>query len=191
MKRLLPAPKLDPQLALRPGRFDPIAVLVVWCMRKAFFPLFWLGMIFATTSGRVEDIDAAGGINGYVTGFRTVGEVVAALLSPLVVIFAAFGLRFLAAGLSLLLAYPLTRWSSPTDHAHGRRSRSRTRMWSDRWHLTQAYRSLRATWAVRRAAAQRLGDLGRRLELCTPVLRWAGFMLLVAYFVAAIIVVSA
>ena len=54
--------EMDPALALRTGRFDPGAVLVLWCARKAFYPLFWLGLIFATLSGHADEINEAGGV---------------------------------------------------------------------------------------------------------------------------------
>lgn len=33
---------LDPAVALRRGRFDPAAVLILWCLHKAFYPLLWM-----------------------------------------------------------------------------------------------------------------------------------------------------
>lgn len=174
---------LDPAVALRSGRFDPAAVLILWCLRKAFFPMFWLGSIVATISGRIDELNEAGGASEYVTSFDSVGDFFAAVLSPLVIVMLALGLRLVVLGLALALAYPLTRWNQPTDYAHGRKRQSRTRLWSDRWQLTKAYRALRWTWAVRNVAVARLGGLGRRLEACGPILRWAGIALFIAYIV--------
>jgi hypothetical protein len=179
--------ELDPAVALRPGRFDPAAVLVLWCVRKAFYPLLWLGLIFATAGGRADEIDEAGGVAEYIGTLDSASEIVAAALSPLVIVLLAFGLRIAVAGLAFALAYPLTTWNQPSDYAHGRRTRSRSRLWSDRWHLTRAYRALRWTWAVRQVAAERLGEPGRRLLRCGPVLRWASILLLTAYLVTILL----
>ena len=175
--------EMDPALALRTGRFDPGAVLVLWCARKAFYPLLWLGLIFATLSGHTDEINEAGGVADYVGTLDSAGEVLAAVLSPMVVILLAFGLRMVVAALAFALAYPLTTWTQPTDYAHGRTRRSRSRLWSDRWQLTKAYRALRWTWAVRQVASEQLGELGRQLLGCGPVLRWASIVLFAAYLV--------
>ena len=116
------------------------------------------------------------------------GEIIAAVLSPLVLV--AFGMRIVVAGLAFALAYPLTRWNQPTDYAHGRKRRSWIRLWSDRWHLTRAYRALRWTWAVRQVAAERLGELGQQLVRCGPVLRWASIVLFIVYLVTIILTVE-
>lgn len=182
--------ELDPAVALRAGRFDPGAVLILWCARKAFYPLLWLGLIFATVGGRVDEINEAGSLAEYLATLDSVGEFVAAVLSPLVVVLAAFVLRIVVAGLAFALAYPLTTWNQPADYAHGRRTRSRSRLWSDRWYLTRAYRALRWTWAVRQVAAERLGELGRQLTRCGPFLRWASVLLFVAYFFTLMLTVE-
>jgi len=181
---------LDPAVALRTGRFDPGAVLVLWCARKAFYPLLWLGLIFATLSGRADEIDEAGGVAEYIGTLDNAGEIIAAVLSPLVLVLVAFGMRIVVAGLAFALAYPLTRWNQPTDYAHGRKRRSWIRLWSDRWHLTRAYRALRWTWAVRQVAAERLGELGQQLVRCGPVLRWASIVLFIVYLVTIILTVE-
>lgn len=180
---------LDPAVALRHGKADPAAVLLLWCLRKAFYPLLWLGLIVAVLGGHTDEIAEAGGASAYVTSFDSAGEFFAALLSPLVIVILAVGLRFAVAGSALALAYPLTRWSKPADYAHGRKRQSRTRLWSDRWQLTKAYRALRWTWAVRQVAVSRLGRLGRQLEACGPMMRWASIGLFIAYI--AVLVVTA
>ncbi len=182
--------ELDPAVALRPGKFDPAAVLVLWCLRKAFYPLLWLGLIFATTSGRIDEVNEAGGAAAYVTSFDSVGGFIAALLSPLAIIILAFGLRLAVAGIAFALAYPLTTWNEPADYAHGRKRQSRIRLWSDRWYLTRAYRALRWTWAVRHVAVSRLDRLGRRLETCGPIMRWASVVLAIAYIVTTFLTVE-
>lgn len=178
---------LDPAVALRHGKADPAAVLVLWCLRKAFYPLLWLGLLVATVSGHTDEIAEAGGASAYVTSFDSVGEFVGALLSPLAIVILAVGLRFAVAGSALALAYPLTRWNKPADYAHGRKRQSRTRLWSDRWQLTKAYRALRWTWAVRQVAVSRLGRLGRQLAACGPIMRWASIGLAIAYVAALVI----
>ena len=182
--------ELDPELARRTGRFDPAAVLVLWCLRKAFFPMLWLGLTVATISGRSEEIADAGGVGDWASSFDSAGDVVAALLSPLAIVLFAIVSRFVVAVLALVLAYPLTMWSEPTDYAHGRKSRSRSRLWSDRWYLTQAYRALRWTWAIRQVAADKLGEPGRQLSRCGPVLSRAGIGLFIGYLAATCLAVS-
>ena len=39
--------RLDPNDVLRDGQFDSAALLVLWCARKAFLPLLWIGLIMA------------------------------------------------------------------------------------------------------------------------------------------------
>lgn len=79
------------------------------------------GLIFATVSGRIDDINEAGGAAKYATSFDSVGEFVSALLSPLAIALLAVGLRFAVAGLAFSLACLLTTWNRPTDYAHGRK----------------------------------------------------------------------
>ncbi len=162
---------LHPRDALQPGRFDATVLLLLWCLRKTSYPLLWIGIIGAMITGRFNE--------NLVADLDTVGEILRAVLSPLVGIALALMVRVLVGILGFALAYPLSRSNTSTDYAHGRRTRNSIRLWQDRLHLTRAYRSLRWTWIVRAEAVTRLGDTGRRLALCDPVLRWLGAALFI------------
>jgi hypothetical protein len=41
--------------ALRPGRFDPFALLVLRCLRLAFHPLLWGGLVVAALRGFLDN----------------------------------------------------------------------------------------------------------------------------------------
>lgn len=161
--------ELDPTAVIRPGRFDPTVLMLLWCMRKTFFPLLWIGFIILTIAGKLGESSA--------TELNSIDDFLTALFTPMVGIVAAIIVRLAVSGMAFASAYPLSRWNRHTDYAVGRRSRSRIRMWWDRLFLTRAYRSLRWTWAVRQAAIERLGETGRRLAWCDPVLRWMGIIL--------------
>lgn len=45
-----PLDRLNPGRALLDGEFDAQTVLLLWCVRKTFFPLIWLGSSVAFLS---------------------------------------------------------------------------------------------------------------------------------------------
>jgi hypothetical protein len=160
-------------------------MLILWCLRRSVFPLLWLGLsvafvVFAVVLHETESFNEELGRLAEENGWAST------MLSPFAGVFIAFALRVSVTVLSFVAAYPLSRWNEASDFAHGRRSGSRWRLWSDRLHLTRAYRSLRWTWAVRQAAIERLGHLGRFFDACQVTLRWVG----VASFVAFIVIVT-
>lgn len=147
--------RLHPAVALRPGRFDPVALLVVWYLRRSFVPLLMLGIVIATVLGAVDATERALDPTNPMSLLR-------ALFSPWVGFAAAFIVRGVASAAGLLLAFPLTHWARPEDYRVGD-SEGRGRAFWDRWKRTAAYRSLRWTWPVRRLAAERLGRDARWL----------------------------
>ncbi len=169
------AAPVQPGAALRSGRADAVVVLVLWAVRRAFWPLLLVGMSVAWTSGRLDE--------GAVAGLTSPVELLDALLSPLAGVAAAVLLRIAVAWLALAAAWPLSRWTH--TRAAGPWWRSYRRL-VDRWRLAQAYRSLRWTWGVRDEAIERAGTLGHRLGLAVPVSTWAtvvaavGFVVVVA-----------
>lgn len=165
---------LAPAAALRPGRFDPTALWLVWCLRRSFLPLLWSGLIGAAVVGQLEQASAE--------QLQTPGALIDALLSPLAGVVLALGARVGASALALALAYPLARRAAPLDE---RRlvGALRVALWADRLYLTRAFRQLRWTTPVRDLAARRLGDTGRRLRRADLVLRVANPVLLVALVV--------
>ena len=171
-----PAERLDPSLAIRPGTFDARAVLLLWCYRRAWFPLFWLGMIVALFAG-VDPVE----VQQETESLAIVGEWLRNLLSPLAGVILAFFVRFSAGWLALGFAYPLSRGFRLDDYRKRYRWSRRLRLWRDRLVLSRAYRSLRWSAIVRQAAADRLGRGGRRLMRCDSIVPWAVVVLIVAY----------
>jgi hypothetical protein len=166
---------LDPSLALRPGRFDPFALWLVWLLRRAWLPLLWVGMIGAVLSSELDDLDPQ--------GFQSLGELLAALLSPLAGIVLAIAARAGAAALGWVLAYPLARAARPIL-ARRRFHAPQVAVWVDRFHLTRALRAWRWTATVRDAAADRLGGTGRPLRLLDRGLLIANPVLIAVFIVA-------
>lgn len=172
---------LDPSLALREGRTDAIVLLVLWCLRRAFLPLLFLGLAGAAivlVLIRREDVlsvtDRLGEIDG-------VGDYVAALLSPFAGVVAAFLLRILVGIGAFAAAFPLSLRRTSHHYPDRRRTGRAFRLWWDRIYLTRAYRALRWTWVVRREAARRAGRAGSVLLACDPVLRWVSVVALVVF----------
>lgn len=168
---------MDPRAAIRTGRFDSAALLVLWTLRSAVPAVFLAGVIYAwLATGR--------GIAGVqeVTTFAKAWRV---LLSPLAGIAIAVILRVAVGFAALGLAYPLSRTASGSTIGPDIFRRP-FRVWADRLHLVSAYRALRWTWTVRQIAVGRLGRWGK-------VLGWSGPVLLVvdiALSIALVLVVK-
>ena len=181
-----PADRLDPNAVLRDGEFDAGALLLLWCVRKAFFPLLWIGLTVALLT--TQDVAQLGDeIQERIENIDTPGEFLSALVSPFAGVLIALVVRLVVGALAFALAYPLARWNQSSDYARRGRPGSYLRLWWDRVYMTRSFRALRWSWVVRQEAADRLGRRGEILELCNPILTWAN-ALLFAVFVAAIIV---
>ena len=146
---------IDPDLALRPGRVDPVALLVVWLVRRSFLPLLVLGFVLGVV--------VADGTQPP-TGFSSPTEIASVLLTPWVGVALAVLARLSASVLAWLLAVPLTEAARPRNY-DGVAATRWLRAATDRLRLARAYRELRWTWPVRQRAAERAGSLGRRLLL--------------------------
>ena len=179
----------DPSSAIR-SDFDATIILLLWCIRKSYFPLLWLGMSFATIAYAIAQRDVLE-LENQALSLDTPSEFVGALLSPLSIVAIAFIVRIAVGFLALAAAYPLSRSTKPHDHQDARTMTRHIRVWRDRLYLSRAFRSLRWTWIVRNVAVQRLGRRGARLALCNPVLRWAGIALFILFLVALFIAVGA
>ena len=163
---------------LRDGTFDSAALLVLWLVRKLFLPALFLGLIVAVLVTR--DVDNLGAeIERSIDSLATPEGFLRALASPFALIIAALVLRLVVEVLALALTYPLMRWGGPSDYSRGGVFGSHIRLWMDRVHLTASLRSLRWSWAVRQAAADRLGHAGRVLEALSPLLSWVAALLFV------------
>lgn len=140
--------------------------------------MFALGFVIAFVASRDGTVDAR---------VDSVEDWEAGLLSPAAGIILALTARVLSNLAALALAYPLTR-----DQEVGLEPRSRLGrvfgVWSDRLNLAAAYRSLRWTWHVRRAAMSRLGGRAYRLDPMLSAINTAMVILavVVLFGVAAI-----
>lgn len=169
--------EFQPDELLRDGTFDPAALLVLWLARKLFLPALFLGLIIAVLLTR--DVDNIGvEVQRSINSLTTPDGIVQTLASPFALIIAALALRLLVEVLALALTYPLMRGGRPSDYSRGGRLGSHVRLWADRLHLTASLRSLRWSWAVRQAAADRIGPTGRALEALSPVMSWVAALLL-------------
>lgn len=180
----VPSERLDPNDLLRDGAFDPAALLLLWIGRKLVLPLLLLGLSVAVLVTR--DVGGLGDeIQRSIDNLDSPAQLLAALASPFSLIIVALVLRIGVELMALALTYPLTRWNRASDYPRAGALGRHVRLWTDRVHQAGSFRSLRWTWAVRQAAADRLGPVGRVLEALSPVLSWAAALLGVA-LVAAI-----
>ena len=176
--------RLDPNDVLQHGQFDSAALLVLWCARKAFLPLLWIGLIIAVLLTQ-DAANLGNAIERELEGLDTPAEFFATLVSPFAGVLVAIVVRLIVGVVSFALAYPLTRWNDPSDYARGGKAGSYLRMWWDRVYMTRSFLSLRWSWAVRQEAADRLGTPGAILERCSPILTWAN-VILFAVFIAVL-----
>jgi hypothetical protein len=165
---------VPPEAALRPGRRDALALLVVWFVRKSSFWVLWLGIIVAI-AGRADTIDL---------GIHSPDSVLDRLVSPLAGVVLAVLLRLAAAAAGLVLAYPLAR-AREVELAPRTYRGASVGILLDRLHVARAYRSLRWTHHVRQLAILRLGVTGRRLSRLDPIMDAANVGLLMVIPVLA------
>ena len=180
---------LDPSSFIR-SDFDATIILLLWCIRKSFFPLLWLGMLFATTYFVVAERDLLE-LESQTASLESPSAIAGALLSPFALVAIALIVRVAVGFLALAAAYPLSRSTKLRHYQDVRKMTQHVRLWRDRLYLTRAYRSLRWTWIVRNAAVERLGRKGTRLAMCNPVLRWIGITSFVLLLVALVIAAAA
>lgn len=169
---------------------DATIILVLWCVRKSFFPLLWLGLSVATVFYVLVGRDVIL-IEEQVSSLTSPAQAARAFLSPFVLVAVAFLLRLSVGFLALIAAYPLSRSTTSDDHADVGWVGRHARVGKDRLYLSRAFRSLRWTWIVRRAAVDRLGRRGQLLAMCNPVLRWAGIVLFILFIVITVLALSA
>ena len=161
---------------MRPGDFDARVVLFLWCLRKMFVPMLWLGLSVATVA--YGDPEA---MSERLPAFDDPGQMLRAILSPLGVMVAAVGLRIVAGLLALAAAFPLTLSTVRQHYPQSNRITRLFRLWRDRLYQARAYRSLRLTWAVRDAAYQRLGDSGDVFRIWELALIWSNWLLAIIF----------
>ena len=174
----VPSERLDPNDLLRDGTSDSATLHVTWLTRKLFLPLLLAGVIVAVQV--TQNVVTLGDeIRSRIDSLNTPTDFFSALASPFSLIIVALALRIVAELMALILAFPLTRWSRPSDYDRVPLVGRYWRLLSDRVHFAGAFRSLRWTYAVRQAAADRLGPIGRVLEVLSPALSWAAALLAV------------
>lgn len=162
---------------------DARAILVLWALRRAFWPMLLVGLASAWVAGEVTPL--------ILVRLDDPVRFVGALFTPLAGIALAISLRVAVDLVSLAVAFPRTRWvvieEPPT--APGAHARGPVRRWVDRLYLTAAYRELRCTWTVRGRAATRLGRSGPWLTGMNVVL-WLATSAAAAVFAWAVIVTA-
>lgn len=173
--------RIDPEIAIRAGRPDAHVVLVLWCVRKSFYPLLWTGLSVALVA--LGDLEAVG---REVEALETPQALVSGLLSPFGIVALAIGLRIVGGFAGLVAAYPLTLGTQRRDYPGNRVARWFRVLW-DRVYQARAYKALRQTWAVREHARQRLSTPARYYRTCETALVWANWVLLVGFFVVMVV----
>ena len=161
--------------ALRPGWFDPFAVLVLRCLRLAFHPLLWGGLVVAALRGFLDN---------ELVRLDSPGDIVAALRTPFVGVAIAIGVRFGASVSAFVSAYPVARGDLMTS---GREARPTLYTWPDTVQLTRSYRALRWTRAVTSCAVEQLGFTGRTLAWLGTAFGWLGALMFIIFCVIQVV----
>jgi hypothetical protein len=162
-------------------RRDAAAVLMLWALRRLFWPLLLLGLAYAWLAGEVTPV-ALVRLDDPVRFVR-------ALFTPLAGLVVALTFRFAADLVSLLVAFPRTRWVIEDRARRGGHARGPVRRWVDRLYMTAAYSELRRTWTVRGRAATRLGHSGPWLTTMNMLL-WFVVALAAGVLVVAVVETS-
>ncbi|WP_380163532.1 hypothetical protein [Jannaschia sp. R86511] len=159
-----------PEDVMAATRTDAVLVLLLWVLRRSFYPLLLAGLAFAWIAGEVTPVALVRLENPF--------QLVAALFTPLAGIALAIAVRVLVDLVALAVAFPRTRWVSEeearVDEAGHRRGP--VRRWVDRLYMTAAYRELRSTWTVRGRATTQLGRSSRWLTALNVAL-WTATVL--------------
>jgi hypothetical protein len=161
-----------PEAALGAGRRDPFALLTVWCARKSFFPVLWIGLAVAQLRDPLADVSF---------DLKTTSP---DPRSPLSVVWLALVIRLGSAAVGYVLAYPIAR-RQQASYAYRTGIFRYVDLATDRWQLTRSLSSFRSTYPVRAAAIARLGRLGRRFATAAIVIN----VLNNVFFVLLVVVV--
>jgi hypothetical protein len=168
--------RIPPEAALRPGTRDPLALLVLWFLRKSVYWMVGLGLIVAVVVTRSSDVTI---------GTDSASEAWAELSSPFAGVMIAVLLRLGTSQAAIVLAYGLAR-SHYTELEPRTGFGSGIGRFLDRLMVARAFRSLRWTHHVRALALRRLGPSGARLARLDPVLD----VLNVTFLIAAVVALS-
>jgi hypothetical protein len=133
-------------------RPDAVSVLVVWVVRRMFWPLLLLGLAYAWLAGEVTPVA--------LVRLDDPVRFVQALFTPLAGVVVAVAFRIVVDLVALVIAFPRTRWVIADRARRDGHARGPVRRWVDRLYMTAAYRELRSTWTVRGRATTCLGRSG-------------------------------
>lgn len=161
-------------VVLGPGRRSALIVLVLRLMRAGSITVILAGAAVASAFGGLDE-ETAGEL-------ASVGGLVRALATPLMVLAAGIVLRLLVGPLAYLAALAVVGIHRGEVTPSDERRRPFTR-WRDRLRVVGGYRSLRWTIAVKHEAVDRLGATGRLLS-------WAEAGIYVADVVAVLALVA-
>lgn len=160
---------------------DATAVLVLWVLRRLFWPLLLLGLAYAWLAGEVTPVALVRLDDPF--------SLLRALFTPLAGIGVAIIFRVVLDLVALVVAFPRTRWVVDDRVRRDGHARGPVRRWVDRLYMTAAYRELRSTWTVRGRAATRLGRSGPWLTALNLLL-WVLVVLAGAVLVVAVVETS-
>lgn len=170
--------EIKPQVdLLLDGKKDAKRLLILWYLRRTFYPLFLIGLVAAALTGRTEDAN----IN-----WTDTDEVLSDILSPLVTIILAFVIKILVNILSLIAAYPVlkTMNSSRSDKELSIFLRT-----SNVLQALKGLRSLRWTYQIRQEAASRFENNLIKEGRLNKYINYGIAFLVVSLFITAIITV--
>lgn len=155
---------------LEPGRRDARNLLIVWYVRRSFYPLLFLGFIGAFVTGGDTNVE-----------WSDPNEVARDLFSPLAGLILAVVVRIGANLASLALAFPLAKRRDaslePRTGVNKRLSR-----WLDLRQASRGYRALRWTHHVRQEALRRVAPGSELKWKLDQIFDVATIALLVAMF---------
>ena len=146
---------------LEPARFirsdvDAWILTVQWIVRSSFLPSILIGLTAAGVYMLAISHDTDSFLDR-LSRLSTPAEQFQALFSPFAIVVVVIAARVAISLVALASAYPLTRETTMADHGHVSRFGGHLRVWRDRWKLAHALRTIRWTWGVRNATADRLG----------------------------------
>ncbi|MDZ7732484.1 MAG: hypothetical protein U5R31_04665 [Acidimicrobiia bacterium] len=122
------------------------------CFGRAFWPLFWLGLMIVGLAGGSEGFEA--------DHVDSVGDAIGELASPLAGLLVAVGVRLVSAGLGFVLAWRVARSTETIRRPFGSHGASFLPLVVDQLPGDHAIGRCSWTKAVRIAAADQLGHAG-------------------------------
>ena len=139
---------VDAEQILLPGRADALRLTWLWLARRACTGLLFVGVLVGMV------ISAAQNDPAYLeVDTSSADSVLAGIVTAFGLVFLSIVLRLITGWIGLALAYPLAREHQGEAHP---RLRKRLGAYVDRYAIVRAFRELRWTEGVRKAALRRL-----------------------------------